>query len=71
MNKVRRIQYLHEEWASVNDVRKALHSDELIMCAAAMLKVSVDKGDLPIDALRNAIAYFFTQATGVLDHLDN
>jgi uncharacterized caspase-like protein len=69
---VRRMQHAGEEWVSVNDLRDAMNDDKLILAAAAMLKVShVQHHDDAVEATRRTIAYFFTEATGALSHLEN
>jgi hypothetical protein len=68
---VRRMQHAGEEWVNVNDLRDAMNSDELVFKGAAMLKAALDKGDNGLDAIRKCIAYFFTEATGALSHLEN
>jgi len=60
-----------DEWVNVDDLRDAMNDDDLIMKAAAMLKVSHEKGDSSLETIRRAIAYFFTELTGALKHLEN
>lgn len=72
MTKVRTMQVAGEDWASANDIRDALNDDDMILRAAAMLKVAkVEHHNDAIDMLRKAIAYFFTEATGALAHHEN
>ncbi len=72
IEKARRMMYAGEEWVNQNDLRDALNDDELVLRAAAMLKVSrVEHHDSAVEALRRAIAYFFTECTGALSHEEN
>lgn len=69
---VRTIRHNGEEWVSVNDLRAAMNNDELILKAAAMLKVATVKHhDGACEAIRRVIGYFFTEATGALRHTEN
>lgn len=69
---VRTIRHAGEDWVSLNDLRSSMNNKELIEKAAAMLKVShVEKHDEPMECIRRTIAYFFTEATGVLRYLEN
>lgn len=71
MTKVRLIRHHGESWASVEDLRLALKDDDMITRAAAMLKVAREKGDEPLETVRKAITYFFTEGAGILAHLEN
>lgn len=64
--KARTIFYAGEKWVSQNDLRAAINDDELILKAAAMLKVAVAHHDGAIEAIRKMIAYFYTELTGAL-----
>jgi hypothetical protein len=66
--KARRIQWAGEEWVSQNDLRAAMNDDQLVLDAAAMLKVAHEKGDDPVETIRKCLAYFYTEATGALTH---
>lgn len=69
---VRRIMQGGEEWVSVHDIGKALNDNDLILKAAAMLKVSKEaKHDSALKSIQMMIAYFFTEATGILRHTEN
>lgn len=72
MKEARRIMVTGEDWVNVNDLRDAMNDDDMILRAAAMLKVShVKHHDSAVESLRRAIAYFFTETTGVLRHEEN
>jgi hypothetical protein len=71
MTKVRTIRHNSQTWANLEDLRVALNSDDMVTKAGAMLKVSIEKGDTGIKALRMAIAYFLTEGTGALAQLEN
>lgn len=71
MTKARIIRHSGEDWVSVEDIRLALNDDDMILRAAAMLKVAHGKDEHPLDVLRKAVGYFFTEATGLLAHHEN
>lgn len=65
--KVRTIENRGELWVSLEDLRKAINDEDLLLRAAAMLKVSrVEKHDDALKSIRMMIAYFLTEGTGVL-----
>lgn len=69
---VRTISRNGEQWASIEDIRAALNDREMILRAAAMLKVAHFKEHHDeIESLAIAIAFFFTEATGVLRYTEN
>ena len=70
--KIRTMMHAGETWVNANDLRDAMNDDEMILKAAAMLKVSkVEHHDSAVETIRRAIAYFFTEGTGALAHLEN
>lgn len=71
MTKIRTVTTSNGVYANVEDIRAAMNDEDMILRSAVMLQVAMSKGDAGVVALRMAIAYFFTEGTGILAAKDN